>query len=198
MRGCRQLTADWLRRVGPLQSVHGQGGDRWVRLFVRSHALQGRDAVIERVSRCDTQNDPPLSWEMYDGGPGAPSVQSEIDAMLTGLTRAAKQLRREEIAQVLEDAARGELDGERLVPVNLDPHLWELRWSFGHEHWRMYFEEPPHHAGTLRALRLHRKQIWDNAAGRHLTDAEIAMRQNAEILEARNRLNEWNNRRSAP
>jgi hypothetical protein len=111
-----------------------------------------------RTSRCETPNDPPLSWHFYVDDAGHSPLTDEILACFNGLVGSARIARYTAISQRLNAAARGALTWpEELKPVVRDPELWEIRWGFDDEQWRMYHGEPAQAPGWLISLRFHQK-----------------------------------------
>lgn len=111
-----------------------------------------------RRSRCQTRQDPPLAWHYYRELPGKSPVIPEFKKALEGLPQTVREWRLGEISQRLNAASRGELEiGQELKPLARDPDLWELRWRFSGEHWRLYHGEPAELPLHLLALLFHQK-----------------------------------------
>lgn len=133
-----------------------------------------------RSSRCTEPRSQPLQWINYGDAEVSDRIAVEMAQALSEqpLPPAERIRRVAAIADRLELAALGELfEGEEIVPVNLDPCLWELRWAFGREQFRLYHYEPPNMPGFLVALRFHRKTVItdDDDENHRLQDAEMAL-----------------------
>lgn len=99
-----------------------------------------------------------------------------IFEMTAGLSLAERIARFASVKTLLDAAAKGELlaEDEDFKPIQMDPDLWELRWSFGSEEWRMYHAEPPTFPSYIVALHFHLKDLGG-------TDSDIRTNQNREI-----------------
>jgi hypothetical protein len=82
------------------------------------------------------------------------------------------------ISETIDAAARGSLeDGTDILPISIDPEIWEIRFRFGDSLYRLYFAEPFEYPKHLVALRFHKKLILP-------TDKEIKDAQDGEIARA--------------
>lgn len=134
----------------------------------------GRRHVI--VSRCTVPREHPLEWVFYRGSDG--SVIEEIASHTHHLGQIDRELAIATIGETIEAAARGNLEnGTDLLPISIDPEVWELRFQFPSGLFRLYYGEPFDHPSMLVALRFHQKLILG-------TDVETEDAQNGEIARA--------------
>lgn len=116
-------------------------------------------------SRCTSPRDVPLSWKL--DAPHGPDIGDEINAAFAGLPKLDREAKIARIFVVMKNAAYGTLradrDGDRgddIGPVRREPpHIYELRWRFGRDLYRLYFAEPPEFPNHLVALEFHHKMV---------------------------------------
>lgn len=126
-------------------------------------------------SRCAVAQQPEMDLHWFRDRRGSPVTTSEVVSSLEGLPEGVRKQRQGEILQRLRAASRGELaEPEDLKPVCRDPHLWELRWTWDRQPWRMYHAEPPDLPKYLILLRFHEKATsGDEAAIKRSQNAEM-------------------------
>lgn len=143
--------------------------------------------MSKRVSRTASPSGAPYEWEYYTESADR-VFENELDQCLEARCRTQLQFdaAHGEIEALHELAARGQLidtDDRRATPVQLDPELWELRWSMGStDQLRLYHGEPPGRPTALLALKVHWKWLAVGAQA-----SEVRAAQNLEISEASQR-----------
>jgi hypothetical protein len=146
-------------------------------------SLHGRPTVSSGVrrSRCETPRALPLTWAYFVEADGSCPVLAAMRRAGIGGALPDAMMRLAEVEDVLDQAAYGELiqADDRLRPIALDPHIWELKFMFGARPFRLYFGEPELAPGFLVALHFHPKVTDDPDGG--------TARQNEEIVVARRR-----------
>ncbi|SHJ47449.1 hypothetical protein SAMN02745244_02593 [Tessaracoccus bendigoensis DSM 12906] len=119
-------------------------------------------------------------WYPYCEADGTDVVTPEIVEAVRGPNEEATALeirqRVLEVQSLLGRASKGTLREESWKPVQRDPLLWELRWSWNAESQvRGYFHEPPHEPDSSILAKVHRKEIvrGNEQATKRLQDGEI-------------------------
>jgi hypothetical protein len=72
-----------------------------------------------------------------------------------------REMRLAQVVTTMKMAARGDLhpEGEDIGPIRGHPMLFELRWNFGREIYRLVHAEPPRLPDHLIGLRFHQKSL---------------------------------------
>ena len=132
-------------------------------------------------SRTTVPRESPLEWLFARGADF--DVSDEVGEVYRHVPEYERDLRKEELFAVLEEARMGQLSKRDLLqPIRLDPLMWELRFSFTAGVYRLYFGEPAEYPGVLVATRFHLKQTEG-------TDLEVTAAQDAEMALAAERFN---------
>jgi len=105
-------------------------------------------------------------------------VLSELQLVVAGKVGLEREMRLAQVVTTMKMAARGDLhaEGEDIGPIWKTPDLFELRWNFGRQLYRMIHAEPARFPDHLIGLRFHEKSVvGTNADVRDAQDAEVAV-----------------------
>jgi hypothetical protein len=125
-------------------------------------------------SRCTHVRKSPMAWHMTPVK--NVDVTDEMRAAVDGRPALEREMRLAALVTTMKMAARGDLhpDSDDIGPIRLDPQVFELRWNFGRELYRLCHGEPPSQPDHLIGLRFHQKSLSGG-------DASIAAAQDAEV-----------------
>ncbi|MDQ0279228.1 hypothetical protein QO003_003531 [Arthrobacter silviterrae] len=142
---------------------------------------------MRRVSREEaaraTTPPGPYEWDDYRCEHGVNQIDDEIDEIVADptLTMYEVELRLAEVGALVDRAEHGELSPlKEHKPVNVDPEIWEIRFTFGSQPFRIYYAEPQDFPKLLLGLKAHFKDVTGS-------EAQIRMRQNQQMSKAANR-----------
>lgn len=126
-------------------------------------------------SRCTRVRSTSMAWHLTPVA--GVDVSDEMLQALDGRLHLEREMRLASILTTMRMAANGELhpDSDDIGPIRLDPQVFELRWNFGRELYRLCHGEPSEYPDHLVALRFHLKSLeGDDDAIESAQDAEVS------------------------